>query len=154
MARRGEIFGFDQNLVLIAGLGIGAFLLFPKMFGKFAASAAAGAVNVVTDAASGVVVGIGESVGIPETDAQKCENAITSGEYWEASFWCPAGRFLKASTGAVYDSVGELIGFSPATGHPEIIGIQYSAQLPGEFGYESPEVVSSEMHPGEIFVSP
>ena len=45
---------------------------------------------------SGVVVGIGEAVGIPPTNQTECEKALAEGRTWDASFACPAGTFIKS----------------------------------------------------------
>jgi hypothetical protein len=36
---------------------------------------------------------------LPDTDAQKCDDALARGDYWHASFYCPAGTFLGAMFG-------------------------------------------------------
>lgn len=50
-----------------------------------------GAVDVVT----GTITGIGDGVGVPRTNADKCSLAIAEGRSWDASFYCPAGTFIK-----------------------------------------------------------
>lgn len=59
-----------------------------------AASAANAAVNVAGGVVEGTVTGVGQMIGIPATDAEKCEAAIARGDTWEASFYCPAGTFI------------------------------------------------------------
>jgi hypothetical protein len=49
----------------------------------------------VVDTASGVVLGIGDGIGIPRTDLTECERAKAEGRTWDASFACPAGNFAK-----------------------------------------------------------
>lgn len=55
--------------------------------------------GAVVDLADGLVSNtvetIGEVVGIPKTDMTACERAIAEGRTWEASFVCPAKRFIK-----------------------------------------------------------
>jgi hypothetical protein len=63
--------------------------------------AAASVAKAAADAAAGAVLGIGDAVGLPRTDADKCAEAKASGSLWEASFVCPAGDYL----GHVWDSV-------------------------------------------------
>lgn len=53
------------------------------------------AIGVVDDAASGVVIGIGEAVGIPETNTANCQIAKNSGDTLAASFHCTAGEFIE-----------------------------------------------------------
>jgi hypothetical protein len=75
----------------------------------------------VVSTAEGVVIGAGKTVGIPETDAKMCEQYTAAGEWWNASFYCPAGTFLKSAAGAVIDTQsGETVGYTDE-GEPEII---------------------------------
>jgi len=53
------------------------------------------AVNAVDGLASGAVKAAGEMVGIPDTNMSECERAIAEGRTWDASFVCPAKRFLS-----------------------------------------------------------
>lgn len=53
------------------------------------------AVDLVDGAVSGVVVGIGEQVGIPATNKTQCEIDKAKGDTWAASFSCPASDFLR-----------------------------------------------------------
>ncbi len=50
--------------------------------------------SAVVDGAAGVVVGAGKAVGIPATNETECEKALREGRTWDASFACPAGKFL------------------------------------------------------------
>lgn len=43
----------------------------------------------------GLVTGGGESVGIPQTDMNQCQRDLAAGRKWDASFSCPASKFLK-----------------------------------------------------------
>lgn len=82
-----------------------------------AKSLATGAVKAAEEVAVGTVVGIGNALGIPETSAQKCQTALANRNWWDASFYCPADTYAKASAGAFGDqaveavqSAGELVG--------------------------------------------
>lgn len=87
------------------GLGLIALAWANKSPGQtLAGSIAQGAVTAAGDAAAGAVVGLGEVVGIPATDADQCSIDLAAGDYWAASFSCPASRFLKASSDAVFSS--------------------------------------------------
>lgn len=89
---------FIKAAIAAAVVG-GAYLFFivkKNGVGAVAADVAAGAVGVATDAAAGVVVGIGQQVGIPRTDETECEKALREGRTWDASFACPAGTFVKS----------------------------------------------------------
>lgn len=59
------------------------------------------AANVVSGAATGVVTGAGAAVGIPATDASRCEAAKAAGDTWEASKYCPAPEFLRWSANKI-----------------------------------------------------
>lgn len=51
--------------------------------------------GAVVDAGAGVVLGIGDAVGLPRTQMTECERAMAEGRTWDASFVCPASTFLK-----------------------------------------------------------
>lgn len=51
--------------------------------------------SAVVDAGAGVVLGIGDAVGIPRTNASQGEQELAAGDYWNASFHLPAGDFIK-----------------------------------------------------------
>jgi hypothetical protein len=36
---------------------------------------------------------------LPSTDEEMCEDALVRGDYWHASFYCPAGTFLGSLIG-------------------------------------------------------
>lgn len=54
---------------------------------------AAGAVGSVT---VGGVKGLGDLVGIPDTNMTQCQKDVQAGRMWDASFSCPASTFVKA----------------------------------------------------------
>lgn len=53
------------------------------------------AVDLVDGVVGGVVNGAGELVGVPRTNETECERAMREGRTWDASFACPAKRFLS-----------------------------------------------------------
>jgi hypothetical protein len=53
-----------------------------------------GAVGAAVDAGVGVVQGIGQAVGVPVTNVSQCDADIAAGRTWDASFSCPAGRWI------------------------------------------------------------
>lgn len=65
-----------------------------------ASQAGAAVVGAVADVGAGAVIGVGEVVGIPRTNQSQCEKDLAAGRMWDASFSCPAGRFL----GGVWNS--------------------------------------------------
>lgn len=82
---------------LVAAAVVGGALLYVRINGaqKTGQSIGAGAVNLVDGAVTGVVTGIGERVGIPQTNTDKCAAAKAAGDSWGASFACPASDFLS-----------------------------------------------------------
>lgn len=83
----------DKALVIGGGLALGAALAYVSSNGI--KGVASNAVGLAADTAAGVVIGVGEVVGIPETNAQKCQQAMLEGNTMDASFYCPAPTFLK-----------------------------------------------------------
>lgn len=90
-----------QDTLLIVG-GIGAAVLAVLWLSRNGNGQAVGqtvgeaAVSTIVGAGTGVVLGVGEAVGIPRTNMTECERAIAEGRTWDASFACPAGTFIKS----------------------------------------------------------
>lgn len=77
------------------------YVLAKKKSGEsLAGSAGRAAATAVGDAAVGAVKGIGSVFGIPDTSLTQCEKDIAAGRTWDASFSCPAGRFV----GSIFNS--------------------------------------------------
>lgn len=49
----------------------------------------------VVNAGAGVVLGMGDAIGLPRTEMSECEKAMAEGRTWDASFVCPAPVFLR-----------------------------------------------------------
>jgi len=64
---------------------------------------AAAVANVPGQVVAGAVEGIGESIGVPPTNATECQRALRDGRLWDASFACPAGTFIKGIFGRTGD---------------------------------------------------
>lgn len=60
-----------------------------------ASALGAGAVGAVADVGSGAVLGVGDVVGIPRTNTDQCSADLAAGNLWDASFSCPASRFVS-----------------------------------------------------------
>ena len=84
------------GLAALAGIGLIWWATRPGVAGK----AAAAAVGAVGDAAVGTVKGIGSLVGVPDTNMTQCQKDLAAGNWWDASFSCPAGDYLSAAYGA------------------------------------------------------
>jgi hypothetical protein len=134
-----------EKTLLYVGLGAAAFLfLFPQLFGRIAGTVGVSTGKAVVDTATGLVVGVGESVGIPPTDAQLCDQYVKAGDWWNASFYCPAGTYLKDAAGAVWDTAtGALVGQSAPTGSPDVIAIS----SPEESGLAPQEIPAEQQQP-------
>lgn len=79
---------------LAAIVGFAVLIYVKKNLQGMIATAAGGVVGVVDDVASGVVIGVGEVIGIPRTNETECDKALREGRTWDASFACPAWKFL------------------------------------------------------------
>lgn len=79
--------------VAVLALGAGAILYLATRPGA-AAAIGSGAVSAAADLGGGVVLGIGDVVGIPRTDTDQCSQDLAAGRTWDASFSCPASRFI------------------------------------------------------------
>lgn len=90
--------GAAVGLAAIAALALGVYVWRKGLSGA-AAGAAGAAGKIAGGAAVGAVKGISEGVGIPDTNETECQKAIREGRWWDASFACPAGTFLKGVTG-------------------------------------------------------
>ena len=87
----------DRALYVGAGLLLIAAAAYVSIRGiKNAAGAVgAGAVGAVVGTVGGVVVGVGDAVGVPRINETECEKAKREGRTWDASFACPAGDWLR-----------------------------------------------------------
>lgn len=90
---------FSEKTVLIGGgIALAALVLYiiamggVRNAGKGVGQAAVGAVD---GGAAGVVVGVGNVMGLPDTDMSKCRAAMAAGETLDASLYCPAPVFIK-----------------------------------------------------------
>lgn len=86
------------EMKLFAALAAAGMLLFFYVKGN-ALEVGAGVGAAAVDLGAGVVVGIGDSMGLPRTDKSECEQAMAEGRTWDASFACPAATFARYVTG-------------------------------------------------------
>lgn len=86
-------------IILAAGIAGAAWWMTRQGNAKnLAAGLAEGAAGAIVGAAEGAVVGIGKAVGVPETNHDQCTIDLANGDYWAASFSCPAARFIENTT--------------------------------------------------------
>lgn len=102
------------HVAALAGLSAAAFatyMLAKYGVGGLAKRAGEAAVNVANDAASGLVIGAGRAMGVPETSKTECEKALYEGRTWDASFSCPAPTFVKSlfSSGPIAPPVDQTV---------------------------------------------
>ena len=87
-----------QNpLTVAAAITVAGVLVWLALrgFKGVARGASKAIVDTAAGAIEGTVVGVGEAVGIPQTNMSECERALAEGRTWDASFACPAGTFIK-----------------------------------------------------------
>jgi len=94
------------GLVGLAGL---ALVLWIVHGGARTVGAAAGALP--GEIAGGVVLGVGDSFGVPRTSESECDRALRDGRLWDASFACPAGRFIGGLFGSPGDEKAKPINY-------------------------------------------
>lgn len=90
------------HIAALAGLSAAAFATYylsKHGVSGLAKKAGEAAVNTASDAAAGLVIGIGKGFGIPETNLTECQKAFYEGRTWDASFACPAMDFIKGTFG-------------------------------------------------------
>lgn len=88
----------DKTILIGAGIAAGAVVALVVAKGgikQAGAAVGAAAVDAVDGVIGGAVQGAGSIAGVPLTDAEKCRVAMSSGNYMDASLFCPASTFLK-----------------------------------------------------------
>jgi hypothetical protein len=96
------------KLYAAAALGLVALVVMLQKK-NLIADVAAGAVGVASDAAGGLVMGLGSAFGLPATDADKCAAAKASGSLWDQSLYCPAPVFASSAWQTASTNAGEVI---------------------------------------------
>ncbi|WP_314434605.1 hypothetical protein [Massilia timonae] len=99
------------NRYTLAGVAVAlaAVLILVKKNGIAGAGVVVGeaAAEAVGGAIAGGAHGIGDWFGIPRTDETECDKAIREGRYWDASFACPAGKFIGAAADGVSGTISD-----------------------------------------------
>jgi hypothetical protein len=100
-----------KNWVIAIAALAGLFIVYKiykwideKGAGGAAKDTAAAAAEAVGGLATGTVLGVSRTVGIPDTDQKLCEQDIASGSWFSASVDCPAGTFTKAAFNRVFST--------------------------------------------------
>lgn len=109
-------------IAIAGGLVLVGLVLY--VWQKGIAGATKAAVNAASDAVGGAVVGLGDAIGIPETNMSECEQLLAGGHYWDATFKCPAGTLLKGIFGdtpaAIPSTSSPAIASSTGTSAPSL----------------------------------
>lgn len=86
-----------KNPYVLAAAAVAAALVYASWKGAAGTGAAIGgaAVDLADGIVGGVVVGIGQGIGIPATNLTECEKAKAEGRTLDASFACTASDFLS-----------------------------------------------------------
>lgn len=101
--------------IVAAAAGALAFVVWRKGGIAPVAQAIGGAAIAAADGvASGVVMGLGEMVGVPRTEASECDRALAEGRLWDASFACPAAQFIAGAYGSFTAPVDQSVAVAMA----------------------------------------
>lgn len=88
----------ESDAVLIGAAIVGVYFLSTsagqQLVQKIASSAAGAAAGAADSVIGGTVTGIGQAIGVPLTNHQRCQIAIDSGDFWEASKYCTASELF------------------------------------------------------------
>ena len=84
----------NQLYIVAAIVAAIALYIFARGWSGAAKDVAGAVVSVGTGAVAGTAESIGSTIGVPLTDADKCDIAIAGGHTFDASLFCPASRFL------------------------------------------------------------
>jgi hypothetical protein len=91
-----------------------------------------GAINTAGDVVSGVAVGVGTSLGVPETNLQMCDIAKRNGDTLGASKYCTAGDFITWKASGMPSALDVIKYTNPITS-PIAIGTAIADKLKSYF---------------------
>lgn len=97
------------HYAMIAGGFYLAYLVYKNGVSGVVADVVSGGLDVVGQVGAGVVVGVGEAVGIPATNQDQCSIDMANGDDWAASFSCPAPVFLKWQKDKLVSGLGNIL---------------------------------------------
>jgi hypothetical protein len=95
----------------LAAAGVALYIIKKGGVSNAVAGVVSGGVGVAGDVAGGIVLGVGDLIGVPRINESKCEMAKRLNNKWDASFYCPAGDYF----GWLFTDI-PLIGDSKGTG--------------------------------------
>lgn len=83
-----------ETLAILAGIGV--LTLWAVLRNTTAQGVGVAVGGAIVDTGTGLVLGIGDAVGLPRTNETECQRALREGRTWDASFACPAATFIKS----------------------------------------------------------
>lgn len=99
----------NQKYALYAagGLGVVALLWYAKyrLSSITPASIVSGAIGAADDIASGIVFGIGDSIGVPRIDTAKCTAARASGNVADLATYCAAPSLITGFIPTIWNGL-------------------------------------------------
>lgn len=78
----------EHDAVLIGAVLIGFYFLSTRAGQELVAKVTSAAVDAADNAAAGVVLGVGDAIGVPRTNRQLCQIAIDSDNWLDATKYC------------------------------------------------------------------
>jgi len=90
---------FTENKFMLIGVAVAALAILVLVKKKGAAAGVGNdigeaAVDLATGVVGGVALDLGDQIGLPRTNMTECEKALAEGRTWDASFACPASKFI------------------------------------------------------------
>ncbi len=87
------------GVAALALIGVGGFMVYRAISSAGAKGVGEAAGRGAVDIGKGVVVGIGDGIGLPRPSVDKCADAIRRGSRWDASLHCDAPTFIRSLWG-------------------------------------------------------
>jgi hypothetical protein len=84
----------EHEAVLVGAVLVGVYFLSTRAGQELVAKVTSAAVDAADNAAAGVVLGVGDSIGVPRTNRQLCQLAIDSDNWFEASKYCTVSELF------------------------------------------------------------
>jgi len=130
LAVRREQIAVPEKLLWIGGAAALVVFFGPQIMRWLSEKVGAAAAGIPIQAATGLVLGVGDAVGLPRTDVDKCQAHVDAGEWGSASVYCPTGTYLYEVGGAIIDTItGAQVGTAPPTDAPQIINVRVTDEI-------------------------
>ena len=89
----------NPSLLILVGVTVVAIWIWRRGAGGVASDTSKNAVKIAGGLVEGVVLGVSEVVGIPNTNESRCAEDVANGRTWASTFSCPAGAFIRGLFG-------------------------------------------------------